>query len=248
MRARHLYHTRVHHRRLIKPLHKLSYRVAYLAFDLNDRVALNKALKRTPYSVQAQDYGFDNWQMVSQTIRQRALKTSPEATGAITLITLPRLFGRGFNPISLFLVHDSDDQPVSIIYDVRNTFGHRHYYAAALNGGRHDMAKQMHVSPFLDNEGHYRFNFQMTEERLHLGITKIGNTGAELYARMVGTPAPLSRTQLWRTALTMPFQGIGILVGIHWEAMKLWAKGAHYHPYKQPDDGPMIDTPTPQRH
>ncbi len=226
-----LYNTQVHHRRLVRPLHRLQYRVTYFAFSLSDGDQMKAAMRFTPYSLSPTDYGFATWGEVESTVKQKAANLAPDITGKVTLMTLPRFFGRSFNPISLFVLHDSADKPAAIVYDVRNTFGDRHYYAADLTANRHQADKKMHVSPFLDNEGHYRFNFQLDEQQLHLGITKIGSDGPELYARMNGQEKTVSPLTLWKTALSVPAQGIGILAAIHWEALKLWFKGAQYHPY-----------------
>lgn len=241
-----LYFTKVHHRRLIRPFHSLSYRVAFLGFDLADIEGLKHVLKRTPYAVRPTDYGHNNWADLAKTIRVHALQENHTATGKIKLITLPRLFGRGFNPISLFIIHDADDGPAAIVYDVRNTFGDRHYYAADLGSPRHTRRKQFHVSPFLDNDGTYRFNLTYGSTRLHLGITKQGHDGPELYARMDGEARPATRQALWRAALSLPTQGLMILAAIHWEALKLWAKGALYFSYRKNKQAPMITDTQPQ--
>ncbi len=235
------YTIKVQHRRLVRPLHQLSYRTAYLGFDIEHIHEVNRALAKTPYSVRADDYGFKDWSSLAAAIRHRAIQEVPDATGPVRLITLPRLFGRGFNPISLFLVHGPNNgQPKAIIYDVRNTFGDRHHYTAPLGDGRHERAKKFHVSPFLDCDGHYRFNFDLSGTQLHLGITKMGQGGAELYARLDGHAQPATTGRLWRSALSLPTQGIGILAAIHWEALKLWVKGAPYFPYKRDNETPMI--------
>ncbi|MGB1088536.1 MAG: DUF1365 family protein, partial [Alphaproteobacteria bacterium] len=138
---------------------------------------------------------------------------------------LPRFLGRGFNPISLFVAHDAAGVPCAVMYEVRNTFGEKHHYCTSLAGAVQKAAKAFHVSPFLDNKGTYTFNFNWGK-RLHLGITKFGARGPELYARMDGKPAALTRRALAKIALTLPMQGALVLFAIHYEALKLVLKRA----------------------
>jgi len=229
------FRTNVVHRRMAQVRHDLSYKVGFLKVDLANWDKANAALQSTPFSLRREDYAQDGF------IRNRARMVSDQVTGRIVLITMPRLFGYGFNPLSAYLVHDAQsDLPVAIVYEVRNTFGERHHYQAALpaNGSNdsHEIAKSFHVSPFLDDDGHYRFNLTVSKQRFTLAITKMGRDGAELYTRMDCHDAPLTKTGLWRSIISMPFQGIGVMVGIHWEAAKLWVKGAPFYPYSKPNN------------
>jgi DUF1365 family protein len=48
--------------------------------------------------------------------------------GAIRLLCMPRIFGYGFNPLSIYFCHRADGTLAALLYEVRNTFGERHSY------------------------------------------------------------------------------------------------------------------------
>ncbi len=230
-RSPNIFLTQVVHRRVIKPVHQLSYRLAYICVDLRDADTLFH--RWSPFGLRLTDFGPDGCPNIDQFVRNKVQPVVGAPLGAISLIALPRFLGRGFNPISLFVVHDMAGVPCAVLYEVRNTFGEKHHYCTALDGAAQQAAKAFHVSPFLDNEGTYTFNFNW-DEGLHLAITKSGTNGPELYARMDAKPVPLTRRALAKAAITMPVQGAMVLAAIHYEALKLVLKRAPFftHPKK----------------
>lgn len=174
-------------------------------------------------------------------LEKRPLRPWAEATlqqagveppgGSIRLITFPRHLLYKFAPISLWIAHNEFGNPVAIIYEVRNTFGERHSYVAALDGAwsRHEAQKSFHVSPFFDVTGTYKFTLRLAQNSLYLGVTTVSE-GQPVHSASLSTNcAPASDQGLAAIAITMPFSTIGVSIGILWEALKLWIKGARYH-------------------
>ena len=48
--------------------------------------------------------------------------------GAVRLLCMPRIFGYGFNPLSIYFCYRADGTLAALLYEVRNTFGERHSY------------------------------------------------------------------------------------------------------------------------
>ena len=48
--------------------------------------------------------------------------------GAIRLFCMPRLFGYGFNPLSVYFCYQRDGSLAALLYEVHNTFRERHSY------------------------------------------------------------------------------------------------------------------------
>jgi uncharacterized protein len=48
--------------------------------------------------------------------------------GTIRLLCMPRIFGYGFNPLSIFFCCAAGRSLAAMIYEVHNTFGQRHSY------------------------------------------------------------------------------------------------------------------------
>ncbi|MEM5517568.1 DUF1365 domain-containing protein [Henriciella sp. AS95] len=158
----------------------------------------------------------------------------------IRLITFPRHLNYKFAPISLWVAY-FEGAPTGIIYEVRNTFGERHNYVAALDGkwSRHNASKQFHVSPFFDVDGTYQFSFQLADDELRLGITTIKDETPVHMASLATKAVDATDLRLWKAAIARPVSTFGVTFAIHWQAFKLWIRGAKYRPKPQ---GPQHST------
>ena len=47
---------------------------------------------------------------------------------SIKLLCYPRIWGYVFNPLSVFFVYDKNSNLITILYEVKNTFGEQHTY------------------------------------------------------------------------------------------------------------------------
>jgi len=153
----------------------------------------------------------------------------------ILLLTQPAFLGRVFNPVSFWLAFRGDDL-VAVISEVTNTFGDRHSYLSAHPGfaaiGPQEVLKAeklMHVSPFQDIAGGYRFQFRITPDRIAI---RIGHeNGPEgVIATLTGTRRPMTNTTLLTAAIRRPAGTARTWVLIHWHALRLKLKGAFYRP------------------
>lgn len=86
--------------------------------------------------------------------------------GEVVLQTFPRLLGYVFNPISVWYCYDLAGALRAAICEVNNTFGEHHHYVLGSADNAPITAntcisadKQLHVSPFCEVRGHYRFRF-----------------------------------------------------------------------------------------
>ncbi|WP_425093928.1 DUF1365 domain-containing protein [Tropicimonas sp. S265A] len=168
---------------------------------------------------------------VRDVLRQRALEV---ADGRILLLAQPRILGHVFNPVSFWLCHDRAGDLRVVIAEVSNTFGDRHSYLCHKDDlspiERTDQlaaTKIFHVSPFQPVKGDYRFRFDIRPDRVGIWIDySTGNEG--LYATLTGARAPLTSWTVLRAVVRRPFGSRRVLGLIHWQALKLWAKGAVY--------------------
>ncbi|MGF1462419.1 MAG: DUF1365 domain-containing protein [Maricaulaceae bacterium] len=164
----------------------------------------------------------------------------PLEGGPVRLLCLPRLFGFGFKPLSVLFGYGPQGDWRGVIYEVRNTFGDRHSYVApAEDTGaptRQSVDKIFHVSPFFDRGGRYVFDLKAPDERLALKIRWERGDGLAFTAAWTGDRAPLDDAAAARLLIGRPFQALGVSAAIHWEALKLWIKGARYHDRPPPPD------------
>ncbi len=150
--------------------------------------------------------------------------------GALKLLTFPRVLGYGFAPISLWYGHGPDGGLRGVIYEVHNTFGETHSYVAASQVGdaRVKSDKDFHVSPFFDVSGEYRFTLRPGDASLALTVENMTADGRHHTASMTLRPAALSTGNILKWLAAMPISGLGVLIAINWQALRLWLKGARW--------------------
>lgn len=163
-----------------------------------------------------------------------------DAPARIELLTQPRVLGHVFNPVSFWLCRDADGGLRVVIAEVTNTFGDRHSYlvhrddhAPIRPDDRMRATKLMHVSPFQPVEGGYEFRFDITPDRVGIWIDYTGGNGGVI-ATLVGSRKPLTNAGILKATLRRPFGSRRVLALIHWQALKLWWKGAAYRPRPEP--------------
>ncbi|MEM7328401.1 MAG: DUF1365 domain-containing protein [Pseudomonadota bacterium] len=152
--------------------------------------------------------------------------------GMIRLVTFPRHAFYKFAPISLWLGHAPDGTLKGILYEVNNTFGETHVYVAETPGGkqhRHATDKVFHVSPFFDISGAYQFTLKWTEQGLNLVVATMQGGQQTHVATISAKSYAASTAGFLSLAFRKPFSSLGVTAAIHWQALKLWVKGAKYH-------------------
>jgi DUF1365 family protein len=139
-----------------------------------------------------------------------------------------------FNPVSFWYCHDRAGALIAVLAEVNNTFGGRHHYllheagAPLLEGAEMRAAKCFHVSPFNEIEGGYRFRFYL-ERPVPLARIDYDDAEGELLLTSISGKARAWTTEaLLGAFLRMPFLTAGVIFRIHWQALKLWAKGVPF--------------------
>jgi len=158
----------------------------------------------------------------------------------IDLLAQPRVLGHVFNPVSFWLCYDDDAALTSVIAEVTNTFGDRHSYLCRHEDGRPidkdaklSATKMMHVSPFQPVEGGYAFRFDIRAHAINIVIDyQRGNGG--LIASLAGSRRRISNASILKSVLRRPFGSRRVLTLIHWQALKLWWKGATFRSQPAP--------------
>lgn len=158
----------------------------------------------------------------------------------IELLAQPRMLGHVFNPVSFWLCYDADDILRSVIAEVTNTFGDRHSYLCHHDDGRAitkadtlSAQKLMHVSPFQPVEGGYVFRFDIQADSIGIWIDYSRGNGG-LIATLTGQRKPISNMSIIKAVLRRPFGSRRVLALIHWQALKLWFKGATFRSQPAP--------------
>ena len=167
---------------------------------------------------------------VREVLRARDLP----APARIELLAQPRMLGHVFNPVSFWICRDASEDVRVIIAEVGNTYGGRHSYlchrddlAPITPEDRITATKIFYVSPFQQIDGGYEFRFDLRCDRIGIWIDYSGGEG-RLIATLVGRRRPLTTRGLIAAFLRRPFGTRRVLALIHWQALKLWWKGATF--------------------
>ena len=226
----------VHQRFRPKP-HRFRYRMAQLLIDLDELDAVAGRLRffsRNRFNLIAfhdRDYGDRSGSSLRRQVESHLAAAGIAFDGgAIRLLTMPRIFGHVFNPISTWFCHARDGSLMATIYEVTNTFGDRHFYVMpAIEGPtgviRQSCDKALYVSPFMGLDMRYDFALKPPGEGVALVITGSDAGGKLIVASFVGKRRRLDDRALLGLLFGMPLMTLGAVAGIHWEALKLWFKG-----------------------
>ena len=251
-----LYVGEVMHARL-KPMgHRFSYRVMSLLIDLDrleeaDRQSRLFGVNRAAlYSFSEADHGARDGSPLRAYVQRCAAERGIDLTGGrVLLLCYPRLLGYTFNPLSVYFCYRANGELALMIYEVRNTFGDIHSYVLPLKpnelsyaGVRQQQEKLLHVSPFIEMAMRYHFRVSPPDQRVKLRILETDREGPLLAATFNGRRRPLNTQQLLRAFFAFPLVTFKIMAAIHWEALRLWAKGARLVPRQNAARTPHLAT------
>jgi len=239
----------MHHR--VRPFrHRFAYRVFSLLLDVDEIPVLGRKLKLLShngfnvFSFRDRDFGPGDgtrprdW--VERTLQDWGYNFP---VGKIDLLCFPRLFGYVFNPLSVYYVRDEDGVLRVILYEVTNTYRDRHSYLLPVRDGepviRQSCDKNLYVSPFIGMQARYHFRMAEPGERLAVAIREETPEGNVLFAAMSGIRRPLTDRALLAMLLKHPLMTLKVIGGIHWEAFKLWRKGAKVFGHEPPPEAPV---------
>lgn len=154
----------------------------------------------------------------------------------ISLVTMPRMVGYVFNPVSFWLCFDDQGLIRALIYEVNNTYGETHCYLCAhenesvINEKDWLVArKEFHVSPFLPREGYYKFRVSFKENKLSLWINYYNADGLlVLLTSLKGELSALNPESLNRAFWRYPLITFQAMTRIYWQALRLKIKGLKF--------------------
>jgi DUF1365 family protein len=232
---------KVSHARQRPKRNAFSYGVYYLCFALSELAQIKKSLLPI-FSFHERDHGamdgtpLEPW--IRHILEQRNI---PEANGDIILLTLPRLFGYVFNPVSFWFCLDSQGELRAVLSEVTNTFGDRHCYLSA-HEDRRPIApddqiraeKLLHVSPFIDVTGYYLFRFIYRGAKIGVWIDHYNDEGLLITTALTGKREMLSAANQLRCFFRYPLVTLKVIGLIHYQALWLWFKGTGYRPRPKP--------------
>jgi uncharacterized protein len=242
-----LYQCQVWHQRLAPKRYALRHALFMCYVDLDELDALSASLRlfsrnrRNLYSFRDDDHLRD------AAPAGRPLKHRLEAylaaqgielgAGArIRLLTLPRIVGYVFNPISIYFCFEQDAcAPSCAIAEVGNTFGEQKLYLLRVPSTEDGLLftlrvpKLYYVSPFSSLTLQFDFRLRTPGAALDIRIDDYDGEERILRSGLQGQRRPLSDARLFWFMLIYPLLTLKIIGAIHWHALRLWLKGLPWH-------------------
>ncbi len=234
-----LYVGQVKHARLTPVMHRFVHPAYYLALDLSELSELNRVRplfgynRLRPVTLYDRDYlGAGEGTVAAKLAGVLQAHDGADRMYRVMLVTCPRHFRYGFNPISFFFVYQSDGALSGVVAEVRNTYGEAHVYVLhePLESGAgfqacYQVPKAFFVSPFNDMKGEYAFQLSLADERLHVRIDLLRDGQPALMTELEGVGMTLNRRNLARTLVRFPCNAMLSTPRIAWQAIQLRRRG-----------------------
>ena len=233
-----IYNGTVIHKRFKPKIHFFKYQVFSLLIDLSELKILDQKISFFSYnsfnliSFFDKDHGDRDGSSLFEWVKKNLKENKIISENIkIKLLCYPRIFGYVFNPLSVFYVYNKNEELISILYEVKNTFGEQHTYIFKVENNnllQHNCEKKFHVSPFIEMDCNYFFRILKPTEKISVIIDQYQSNEKILYASQDGIRRDFTSSELIRSYLKHPLMTFKIIIAIHFEAFKLWSKGIRY--------------------
>ena len=149
----------------------------------------------------------------------------------ITLVAMPRAFGKSYNP-AVFMMATVDGDLTCGIAEVHNTFGERKawFLGKACLKRDHEgdaylqlrTAKRFYVSPFSKLDTEFEFTLRVPDGRLALTVDHYEEGHKSLTSAWTGKQVPLTDLRLLWLTVKSPLLILKVITLIHLHAAWLW--------------------------
>ena len=226
------------HKRTRDTQNFFQYKAPYLCVNLNDPhslpwfISLNKL---NCLSIFYHQHGYREKQTSLFKFATDLAKKYQIDFHQVNFITIPSFLGYSFNPISFYLYLDHHNQLVSILYEVKNTFGDQVHYLSLKDFDQKQFKKNMYVSPFIEMDCTYKITVKIPNpHRFQCFINQYNKEKDQIFYASIDLPlAPLTKAQGFLFFLTNIFGSLKAIALIHVQALKLFFKKSNFFKYSQ---------------
>ena len=226
------------HKRTRDTQNFFQYKAPYLCVNLNDPhslpwfISLNKL---NCLSIFYRQHGYREKQTSLFKFATDLAKKYQIDFHQVNFITIPSFLGYSFNPISFYLYLDHHNQLVSILYEVKNTFGDQVHYLSLKDFDQKQFKKNMYVSPFIEMDCTYKITVKIPNpHQFQCFINQYNKEKDQIFYASIDLPlAPLTKAQGFLFFLTNIFGSLKAIALIHVQALKLFFKKSHFFKYSK---------------
>ncbi len=241
MSASALYRGQVYHQRLLPTQHAFSYEIFlfWLALDELDELCHEVVGLRqsglAPVRFRRADYLGDPKQPLADAALEKMSELAGQSlVGRVFMLGQLRMLGFYFSPVNFYYLQQQDGHFSHLLAEVSNTpWNQRHYYLVDL-AQQHNTPKAFHVSPFNPMDMEYAWQVAQPAGQLTLRMNCLQGE-RHFVAGLNLTRRPLNSAELARVMISIPSMALKTVIGIYWQALKLFVKGTpiYDHPDKK---------------
>jgi DUF1365 family protein len=230
-----LYKGSVFHSRFVPKKNAFTYQIFLVWLNLDEIHLLEAEVKGfsakswAPLRFKRSDYLGDSAQPLKQSVLDKMSELAEQTlTGSVYLLGQTRTFGLYFSPVNFYYLQQEDGYFSHLLAEVSNTpWNDRHYYLVDL-ARQEDCDKAFHVSPFNPMDMQYKWKISQPSQSLKLTLSchkDVKHFAASLNLSKV----ELNSKSLFNVLLSIPSMTIKTVVGIYWQALKLFIKGVPFY-------------------
>ena len=226
------------HKRTRDTQNFFQYKAPYISINLNDSHSLPWFISFNKFNCLSIFYRQHGYRQKQKSLLQFATDLAKKYQidfHQVNLITIPSFFGYSFNPISFYLYLDNKNQLVSILYEVKNTFGDQVHYLSLKDFNQKRFKKNMYVSPFIQMDCTYKITVKIPDpQQFQCFINQYDKDENQIFYASIDLPlTKLTSSKGFLFFFGNIFGSLKAITLIHAQAIKLFLKKSHFFKYSQ---------------
>ena len=230
---------RVFHKRIFPHSYQFEYKTLSILINLDELSNINKLFLFSINSFNLFSFFFKNHGERNENnnpknfiLKNIVKKFKDNRNYTIYLYCTPAFLGYVFNPISIYLCKNDNNEIKYICYEVKNTHHEQHCYFIKIKKNskkiNSELKKKFYVSPFLEMKLKYKFYLLNNKNNFLLNINVYKKNKIILKTGISSKPFTLSSISLLYNLVSNIFFAQKIMIFIHYQAIKIFSKQKNF--------------------